>query len=60
MPMYRLTFEDENRRTSEFELEAPNFPAAFQCQSDMSHLIKIERINRITGLIMGGVYQREG
>jgi hypothetical protein len=56
MPLYRLTFKHKDGKTSEFELEAPNLPTGLQCQADISHLIKIERISRITGEVMGGIY----
>jgi hypothetical protein len=58
--LYRLTFEDEDGKTSECELEAPNLPAALQSQTDISQLIKIERINRIAGEVDGRNIQRVG
>ena len=55
--MYRLTFKGGDGRIWELEVEAPNFPAALQCRTDIFHLIRIERINRITRNVMAGTYK---
>lgn len=59
MPLYRLTFKGDDGETTQIEILATNFPASFQCQRDIFHLIRIERINRINGQVMVGTYKEQ-
>jgi hypothetical protein len=55
--LYRLTFKRGDGRTWELEVVAANFPASLQCRTDIFYLIRIERINRITGNVVSGTYK---
>jgi hypothetical protein len=56
MPLFRLTFKDEYGKPSEIEVRAANMLMAFQNQADISRLITIKQINRITGEAMDKIY----
>ena len=47
--LYRFTFLGEDGNLWNCEVEESNLPQAFQRLADTSELIKIERINQITG-----------
>jgi hypothetical protein len=54
--LYRFTFLDGDGKPWNCESEESNLPEAFQRLADTSELIKIERINRVTGEPVTGIY----
>ena len=54
--LYRFTFLDEDGNPWNCEFEESSLPTAFQRLADTSELIKIERINQITGEPVTGIY----
>jgi hypothetical protein len=54
--LYRFTFLDGDGKPWNCEFEESNLPEAFQPLADTSELIKIERINRVTGEPVTGIY----
>jgi hypothetical protein len=56
--LYRLTFKRKDGKTFQVELTLQKITEILDRQADLTQLIKIERINRITGNVMGGMYDR--
>jgi hypothetical protein len=57
--LYRLTFKGENgNQTFQVELSLQKITELFHRQGDLSKLVKIERINRVTGKVVGGIYDK--
>ena len=54
--LYRFTFLDGDGKPWNCEFEESSLPTAFQRLADTSNLIKIERINRVTGEPVAGIY----
>jgi hypothetical protein len=53
---YRLTFRDDGGKMHECEAMAPSMSTAVSENSDPSDLVKVERIDPETGLVLGGFY----
>jgi hypothetical protein len=53
---YRLTFRDGQGRMHMSEVTAPSMAVALNESSNSSDLVKLERIDPETGVVLGGRY----
>jgi hypothetical protein len=53
---YRLTFRDGRSNVHQFEVMASSMGAAVSENNDPSELVKIERIDPESGVVLGGFY----
>jgi hypothetical protein len=56
MNLYRVTVKDRHGNLSDFERSAIKIQMAAQGYNGTSEIIKIERLDRITGEVLGGIY----
>jgi hypothetical protein len=53
---YRLTFRNQDGAISQCGVTAPTMRLAVQGNNDPCELVKIERIDPETGMVLGGLY----
>jgi hypothetical protein len=56
MNQYRLTFRNRDGVLSQCGVTAPTIRLAVQGNNDPCDLVKVERIDPVTGAVLGGLY----
>jgi hypothetical protein len=56
MNLYRITVREEDGKLSVHETEGESLQLVLQSQDERSDVVKIERIDRKTGQVIGGFY----
>ena len=56
MNLYRITVREEDGKLSVYETEGESLQLVLERQDERSDVVKIERIDRETGQVIGGFY----